>query len=82
MAEVNAAVRVLVVDDDPLVRTGLAMIIRGSPDLTVAGEAADGADVAAAVDAHTPDVVLMDIRMPTLDGLAATERLRARPDPP
>jgi len=82
MAEVNAAVRVLIVDDDPLVRTGLAMIIRGSPDLTLVGEAADGAEVAAVVDAHAPDVVLMDIRMPTLDGLAATELLRARPDPP
>ena len=82
MAEVNAAVRVLIVDDDPLVRAGLAMIIRGSPGLTVVGEAADGAEVAAAVNAHAPVVVLMDIRMPTLDGLAATELLRARPDPP
>jgi DNA-binding NarL/FixJ family response regulator len=82
MAEVTAPVRVLIVDDDPLVRAGLAMIIRGSPGLTVVGEAADGAEVAAAVDAHAPDVVLMDIRMPALDGLAATELLRARPDPP
>jgi DNA-binding NarL/FixJ family response regulator len=79
---VNAAVRVLVVDDDPLVRAGLAMVIGGSPDLTVVGEAGDGSEVAAAVDAYAPDVVLMDIRMPTLDGLAATEHLRARPDPP
>jgi DNA-binding NarL/FixJ family response regulator len=79
---VNAAVRVLVVDDDPLVRAGLAMVIGGSPDLTVVGEAGDGSEVAAAVDAHAPDVVLMDIRMPTLDGLTATEQLRARPDPP
>ncbi len=78
----NAAVRVLVVDDDPLVRAGLAMVIGGSPDLTVVGEAGDGSEVAAAVDAYAPDVVLMDIRMPTLDGLAATERLRTRPDPP
>jgi DNA-binding NarL/FixJ family response regulator len=78
----SAMVRVLIVDDDPLVRTGLAMIIRGSPDLTVVGEASDGAEVAAAIDAHAPDVVLMDIRMPTLDGLAATELLRARHDPP
>ncbi|OLF15226.1 response regulator [Actinophytocola xanthii] len=78
----NAAVRVLVVDDDPLVRAGLAMVIGGSPDLTVVGEAGDGSEVAAAVDAYAPDVVLMDIRMPTLDGHAATEQLRARPDPP
>ena len=78
----NAAVRVLVVDDDPLVRAGLAMVIGGSPDLTVVGEAGDGSEVAAAVDAYAPDVVLMDIRMPTLDGLAATEQLRAGPNPP
>jgi DNA-binding NarL/FixJ family response regulator len=75
-------IRILVVDDDPLVRAGLAMIIATSPDLTVVAEAADGTEVAAAVDTHAPDVVLMDIRMPTLDGLAATELLRARPDPP
>jgi DNA-binding NarL/FixJ family response regulator len=82
MAEVNATIRVLIVDDDPLVRAGLAMIIGGSPDLAVVGEAGDGTEVAAAVDACAPHVVLMDIRMPTLDGLAATELLRARPDPP
>ncbi|WP_344949503.1 response regulator transcription factor [Sphaerisporangium flaviroseum] len=82
MADVNAPVRVLIVDDDPLVRAGLAMIIGASPALNMVGEAADGAEVAAAVDACAPDVVLMDIRMPTLDGLAATELLRARTDPP
>lgn len=82
MATVATMIRILVVDDDPLVRAGLAMIIATSPDLTVVAEAADGTEVAAAVDAHTPDVVLMDIRMPTLDGLAATELLRARPNPP
>ncbi len=81
VAKVNA-VRVLIVDDDPLVRAGLAMILGGSPDLTVVGEAADGTEVAAAVEAYAPDVVLMDIRMPKLDGLAATELLRSRRDPP
>jgi len=58
------------------------MILGGSPELNVVGEAADGTEVAAAVDAYAPDVVLMDIRMPKLDGLAATELLRARPNPP
>jgi DNA-binding NarL/FixJ family response regulator len=82
VADVTDRVRVLVVDDDALVRAGLGMIIATSPDLVVVAEAADGTEVAAAVDAHAPDVVLMDIRMPTLDGLAATELLRARPDPP
>jgi DNA-binding NarL/FixJ family response regulator len=82
MAELNGPIRVLVVDDDPLVRAGLVMILGGSADLIVVGEAADGTEVAAAIDAHTPDVVLMDIRMPKLDGLAATELVRARPDPP
>jgi DNA-binding NarL/FixJ family response regulator len=75
-------IRILIVDDDPLVRAGLAMIVDTAPELTVVGEAADGTEVVAAVDTHAPDVVLMDIRMPTLDGLAATELLRARPDPP
>ncbi|WP_327581428.1 response regulator transcription factor [Nonomuraea sp. NBC_00507] len=78
VAEMNAAIRVLIVDDDPLVRAGLAMIIGGSPELSVVGEAACGAEVPAAVEV----CALMDIRMPVLDGLAATELLRARPDPP
>jgi DNA-binding NarL/FixJ family response regulator len=79
---VSAPVRVLVVDDDPLVRAGLAMILDTTPDIAMVGEAADGTEVARAVDAHRPDVVLMDIRMPRLDGLTATELLRARRDPP
>ena len=75
-------VRVLVVDDDPLVRAGLSMILKDVPGITLVGEAADGTEVVPAVEAHAPDVVLMDIRMPKLDGLAATELLRARRDPP
>ncbi|MFC3504697.1 response regulator [Micromonospora krabiensis] len=75
-------VRVLIVDDDALVRAGLSMILGGVPDLRVVGEAADGGEVPAAVAAARPDVVLMDIRMPRLDGLAATEALRAQPHPP
>ncbi|MEU7893145.1 response regulator transcription factor [Nonomuraea sp. NPDC049152] len=75
-------VRILLVDDDPLVRAGLRIILDDPPALTVVGEAADGAEVLAAADAHAPDVVLMDIRMPGLDGLGATELLRRRPDPP
>ncbi|MFI5834972.1 response regulator [Micromonospora sp. NPDC051300] len=78
----SGTVRVLIVDDDPLVRGALSMILGGVPDLTVVGEAADGAEVPAAVAAHAPDVVLMDIRMPRVDGLAATEALRAAADPP
>jgi DNA-binding NarL/FixJ family response regulator len=78
----SAAIRVLVVDDDPLVRAGLAMILHAAPGLTLVGEAADGSEAVPAVDAYAPDVVLMDIRMPKLDGLAATELVRARPDPP
>jgi len=79
---VSGAVRVLIVDDDALVRAGLTMILSGAPDVDVVGEAADGSEVPAAVAANRPDVVLMDIRMPRVDGLAATEALRARPAAP
>ncbi|MEV4704321.1 response regulator transcription factor [Actinoplanes sp. NPDC049316] len=75
-------VRVLIVDDDALVRAGLTMILAGSDDVRVVAEAADGSEVPAAVARHRPDVVLMDIRMPRVDGLAATETLRERPDAP
>ncbi|MGC9381494.1 response regulator transcription factor [Streptomyces sp. MH13] len=71
-------IQVLLVDDDPLVRSGLRLMLRGAPDVEVVAEAADGAEVAALVAEYSPDVVLMDIRMPGMDGLAATEALRAR----
>lgn len=71
-------IRVLVVDDDALVRAGLSMLLAGAPDLVIVGEATDGTEVARAVAEHRPDVVLMDIRMPGMDGLTATELLRAQ----
>jgi DNA-binding NarL/FixJ family response regulator len=70
------AVRVLVVDDDPLVRAALRMVLGGADGVELVGEVADGADVPAAVRATAPHVVLMDIRMPRVDGLTATERVR------
>jgi DNA-binding NarL/FixJ family response regulator len=78
----QAPVRVLIVDDDALVRTGLTMMLSEFDDIEIAGAVGDGAEVIGAVNRFRPHVVLMDIRMPELDGLTATERLRARPDPP
>jgi len=75
-------IRVLLVDDDALVRSGLRMMLAGAESLEVVGEAADGRKVLGAVDLHRPDVVLMGIRMPHRDGIAATRLLAAQPDPP
>jgi DNA-binding NarL/FixJ family response regulator len=75
-------VRVLLVDDDALVRSGLRMMLTGAERIEVVGEADDGRAALGAVDRHRPDVVLMDIRMPQLDGIAATRLLRAQPNPP
>jgi DNA-binding NarL/FixJ family response regulator len=75
-------VRVLLVDDDALVRGGLTMMLGAFDGIEVAGAVADGADVPAAVRTHRPHVVLMDIRMPGVDGLTATESLRGAPEPP
>ncbi|HWI73533.1 MAG TPA: response regulator transcription factor [Baekduia sp.] len=75
-------IRVLLVDDDALVRSGLKMMLSGAEGIDVVGEADDGRGVLAALDRHRPDVVLMDIRMPQVDGIAATRLVRDQPDPP
>jgi DNA-binding NarL/FixJ family response regulator len=74
--------RVLIVDDDALVRSALSMLLDGAGGIRVVAEVADGADVPAALDAHPVDVVLMDLRMPRVDGITATARALARADPP
>jgi DNA-binding NarL/FixJ family response regulator len=81
-ASSTAPIRVVLVDDDPLVRAGLALILKGAPHLEIVGEASDGAEGLAVIEQTSPDVVLMDIRMPQMDGLDATKRLSERPDPP
>jgi DNA-binding NarL/FixJ family response regulator len=78
----STPIRVLIVDDDALVRAGLSMILGGVDDIEIVGEAGDGSQVPPMVAEHRPDVVLMDIRMPEVDGLAATEALRAARTPP
>src|SRR6266498_2248720 len=68
---------VLIVDDQALVRAGFRMILDAEEDIEVAGEAADGADAVAEAQRLRPDVVLMDVRMPQVDGIEATRRLLA-----
>ena len=78
----NPMLGVLLADDDPLVRAGLRTILSAADDLRVVGEAGDGAAAIAGVAAYRPDVVLMDIRMPGLSGIDATERITALREAP
>ena len=76
------SVKVLLVDDQELVRTGFRMVLDAQPDIEVAGEAADGRQALEALRATSADVVLMDVRMPRMDGIEATRQICARPDGP
>jgi DNA-binding NarL/FixJ family response regulator len=75
-------IRVGLVDDQALFRAGIRMLVGSQADIEVVGEAADGREALAVVTASRPDVVLMDIRMPVMDGIEATERIAALPEAP
>jgi DNA-binding NarL/FixJ family response regulator len=79
---VTGPVRVLIVDDDALVRAGLRTMLGGADGIEVIGEAADGTEILRTLDHHRADVILLDVRMPKLDGLGALELVRSQPSPP
>lgn len=72
----------MIVDDQELLRQGLAMVVRSQPDMEVAAEAADGRQALDLLATEAVDVVVMDVRMPTMDGIAATQRIQQLDDPP
>ncbi|WP_309065827.1 response regulator transcription factor [Microbacterium sp.] len=75
-------IRVVLVDDQALFRAGVRMLVASQPDMDVVGEAGDGREAVDVVARTAPDVVLMDIRMPVMDGLTATSQILSRPDAP
>lgn len=78
----DGVTRVALVDDDSLVRAGLAMILGADPGIEVVGQGGDGSEAVPLVQKHRPDVLLMDVRMPGLDGIAATKAVTSLPNPP